>query len=555
MSGQVSEFRQNLMLLPTLESKDPVQLAKEVMKILIELRKLCRFAIMQHTSPAQNMISFLFEHWRASRFRAWSNYIKYHRWNYERTILERISTNSITTTASSASSKEAPNISTTNSKNSSSNNNNKQQQQQQTPGTPRPRKGSKMGMLSQQLYCTDERFTAATCPVIVTDQPKSDGDDYNPLEEPPILDILRLHEFPEVVSEAKGNNSTSFLNFLGGDDRQPKHIIFFVHGFMGGPQDLRFFHSFLKLRYPHVICHYSKENFKRTDSSFEDMGRRLAIEVLQVVERLKPGWKRVAKRSSKIYNGEETATTTNTGKDKDSRKEREGESEPVQEGEEEEEEDLRISFVGHSIGNIIIRAALAMPQMKELRQFLWTFLSVSGPHTGFQGVNSMQKLALQFLTKMRKIRSICELSMQDEKDYRETFLYKLSKKPTFAHFRYVLLLGSKQDGYVPHRSATMTKTNSVNSRECKIQGELVDTFIREMSDSAVLSASGRKSRAYRYIVDFPKLKGYSLLQQAIGRAAHVELLCSPTYIPIFTWCLLTPDMFALPDEKKIDIEI
>ena len=530
MSGKVSEFRQSLMLLPAMESKDPVQLAKEVMKILIELRKLCRFAIMQHTSPAQNMISFLFEHWRASRYRAWSNYIKYHKWNYERNFLERRSSSITASSGSATSSKEM------------------QLSSGKAGGkglvTPK-RKGSKMGLLSQQLYCTDERFTAATCPVILTDQPKSDGDDYDPLEEPPILDILRLHEFPEVVSEAKGNNSTSFLNFLGGDDRQPKHIIFFVHGFMGGPQDLRFFHSFLKLRYPHVICHYSKENFKRTDSSFEDMGRRLAIEVLQVVERLKPGWSNAspAKRISKVYNGakqgskqgqEETSTTTTTTSDDD-------------------DGSLRISFVGHSIGNIIIRAALAMPQMKELRKFLWTFLSVSGPHTGFQGVNSMQKLALQFLTKIRKIRSISELSMEDEKDYKETFLYKLSKKPTFAHFQYVLLLGSKQDGYVPHRSATMTKTNSM-TRECKIQGELVDTFIKEMSDSSLLSASGRKSRAYRYIVDFPKLKGYSLLQQMIGRAAHVELLCSPTYIPIFTWCLLTPDMFDLPSEK-ISIEI
>jgi len=45
----------------------------------------------------------------------------------------------------------------------------------------------------------------------------------------------------------------------------------------------------------------------------------------------------------------------------------------------------------------------------------------------------------------------------------------------------------------------------------------------------------------------------------IGRAAHVELLCSPTYIPIFTWCLLTPDMFGPPQrperEDKIEIHI
>ena len=91
MSGNISEFRQNLMNLPTLESKDPAKLAKEVMKILVELRKLCRFAIMQHTSPAQNMVSFLFEHWRASRFRVWSKHIKHQVDRYERKVLRRVS--------------------------------------------------------------------------------------------------------------------------------------------------------------------------------------------------------------------------------------------------------------------------------------------------------------------------------------------------------------------------------------------------------------------------------------------------------------------------------
>lgn len=42
----------------------------------------------------------------------------------------------------------------------------------------------------------------------------------------------------------------------------------------------------------------------------------------------------------------------------------------------------RISFVGHSLGNIIIRAAIARPQLKHLLPRLYTFLSLSGPHLG-----------------------------------------------------------------------------------------------------------------------------------------------------------------------------
>lgn len=42
----------------------------------------------------------------------------------------------------------------------------------------------------------------------------------------------------------------------------------------------------------------------------------------------------------------------------------------------------RISFVGHSLGTIIIRSALTRPQMRPLLSKLHTFLSLSGPHLG-----------------------------------------------------------------------------------------------------------------------------------------------------------------------------
>jgi hypothetical protein len=42
----------------------------------------------------------------------------------------------------------------------------------------------------------------------------------------------------------------------------------------------------------------------------------------------------------------------------------------------------RISFVGHSLGTVLIRSALTRPQMKPLLPKLHTFLSLSGPHLG-----------------------------------------------------------------------------------------------------------------------------------------------------------------------------
>lgn len=41
------------------------------------------------------------------------------------------------------------------------------------------------------------------------------------------------------------------------------------------------------------------------------------------------------------------------------------------------------SFIGHSLGNIIIRAAISRQDfMKRWRDKLYTFLSLSGPHLG-----------------------------------------------------------------------------------------------------------------------------------------------------------------------------
>lgn len=42
----------------------------------------------------------------------------------------------------------------------------------------------------------------------------------------------------------------------------------------------------------------------------------------------------------------------------------------------------KISFIGHSLGTIIIRSALTRSQLRPLIPRLHTFLSFSGPHLG-----------------------------------------------------------------------------------------------------------------------------------------------------------------------------
>lgn len=58
------------------------------------------------------------------------------------------------------------------------------------------------------------------------------------------------------------------------------------------------------------------------------------------------------------------------------------------------------SFIGHSLGNIIIRAALLRPEMKAWLPKLHTFLSLSGPHLGTpynsSGLVNMGKIPIFF---------------------------------------------------------------------------------------------------------------------------------------------------------------
>ena len=42
----------------------------------------------------------------------------------------------------------------------------------------------------------------------------------------------------------------------------------------------------------------------------------------------------------------------------------------------------RISFIGHSLGNLIIRATISDPRFEKYRKLLYTYLSLSGPHLG-----------------------------------------------------------------------------------------------------------------------------------------------------------------------------
>ena len=102
----------------------------------------------------------------------------------------------------------------------------------------------------------------------------------------------------------------------------------------------------------------------------------------------------------------------------------------------------RLSFVGHSLGGVIIRAAL--PYLNQYSGKMHLLLTLSTPHLGTKHNDSWQvKAGFWFIkTFNKKATSLKQISMDDAKNPRETFLYNLSQEKGIGWFKHVVLLGS-----------------------------------------------------------------------------------------------------------------
>lgn len=86
-----------------------------------------------------------------------------------------------------------------------------------------------------------------------------------------------------------------------------------------------------------------------------------------------------------------------------------------------------MNFIGHSMGGIIARAAIKHLVKKYYDKFGF-FCTLSTPHLGYlNGVDGMIKAGLWAILKFKPIKSLQQLKMDDSKDFRKSYLYKLSK--------------------------------------------------------------------------------------------------------------------------------
>ncbi|KAG8545100.1 hypothetical protein GDO81_021393 [Engystomops pustulosus] len=257
------------------------------------------------------------------------------------------------------------------------------------------------------------------------------------------------------------------------------HLIVCVHGLDGNSADLRLVRTYIELGLPGGRKDFlmSERNQNDTFADFDSMTDRLLDEIIQYIQ---------------IYN---LAIS-------------------------------RISFIGHSLGNLIIRSVLSRPRFKCYLGKLHTFLSLSGPHLGtLYNSSALVNTGLWFMQKWKKSGSLLQLTCRDHSDPRQTFLYKLSKKPGLEYFRNVVLVSSLQDRYVPYHSARieMCKTAVKDKQSGPVYAEMIQNLLLP-----VLQNKDCNLVRYDVIHALP-----NTANSLIGRAAHIAVLDSEVFLEKF----------------------
>ncbi|NXI39416.1 F135B protein, partial [Galbula dea] len=257
------------------------------------------------------------------------------------------------------------------------------------------------------------------------------------------------------------------------------HLVVCVHGLDGNSADLRLVKTFIELGLPGGKLDFlmSERNQTDTFADFDTMTDRLLDEIIQHIQ---------------LYNLSIS----------------------------------RISFIGHSLGNVIIRSVLTRPRFRYYLNKLHTFLSLSGPHLGTLYNNStLVSTGLWLMQKLKKSGSLLQLTFRDNADLRKCFLYQLSQKTGLQYFKNVVLVASPQDRYVPFHSARIEMCkNALKDRHTgPVYAEMINNLLQPL-------IGAKDCTLIRHNV-FHSLPNTA--NTLIGRAAHIAVLDSELFLEKF----------------------
>lgn len=243
-------------------------------------------------------------------------------------------------------------------------------------------------------------------------------------------------------------------------DKPPKDgvvkICVMVHGLEACSDDLRNMRSLARFHCPDVLFMLSEDNEQNTRDSIENMGKKLAQEIDKYIS---------------YY------MTDN---------------------------DLEISFIGHSLGGLIIRASL--PYLSEYKNYFKSYITIGTPHLGCLTKKFLVSTGLKIMTKFKKYQSLREMTLEDDEGY----LVKLSKTEGLEWFKYIILVAAYNDGYVPVESSKILYSYQKNK----------NSIFMEMARNIYESIEAK--RIIKIGVFVPDVdKGF---EYYLGRKAHLDVL-------------------------------
>ena len=340
----------------------------------------------------------------------------------------------------------------------------------------RIRKGLAIPML---MYCKENVETALNSSVIFVEPPP-----WPVLEEgsiPLAGEATSLDSLPGTAPGLRG-----FTRYLrpylmdslprsggrGGRRSAGIHLVVCVHGLQGNQFDLRLYRIFLSLALPQIRFSFLMASANQTDTfcDFNLMTDRLLEEVLDHVRDM-----------------------------------------PTPPS--------RVSFIGHSLGGIVIRSLVTRPEFAPLHPKLHLFLSICGPHLGTKYQTGIVSVGMWAVRKWYNSKSLLQLSLKDAPNPADSFLYHLSEAPSLESFRHVVLLASPQDKYVPYHSAKIATL----SRDAAFQSSISLRIMQNILEPL------RKARVNLVRISVDHAIPTSA-NSVIGRAAHIAMLDNELFI-------------------------
>ena len=272
-------------------------------------------------------------------------------------------------------------------------------------------------------------------------------------------------------------NNTSQVIEPKHDNNLGLHLIVLVHGFEGNSNDMRILKNEIGLINPSIVFLPSSANQDDTGADIIQMGKKLATEVKSYIKEWNNGL---------IFK--------------------------------------KISFIGHSIGGVIIRAAL--PNLEEFKDKFWLYLSLSSPHLGYVFSDStLIKTGMWVLKRWKGSKSLEQFMQNDNKDLNETCLYKLSEYNGLNWFKYVYLLSSHQDNYSPYESSRIQINNLSNDKKADNYKSMACNILSKLTNNTL------KRIDVNFVIQEKNFDTF------IGRTAHIQFLENTDFMKIMFYSI------------------